>query len=72
MLDKGFSQIQISELLMLDEDTVSNWSRKFSESRTIGEFLNFQYTSYKGRLSKEQIILVKQYIRENIILIRSR
>ena len=67
MLDKGFSQIQISELLMLDEDTVSNWSRKFSESRTIGEFLNFQYTSYKGRLSKEQIIVIKQYIRENII-----
>lgn len=67
MLDKGFSQIQISELLMLDEDTVSKWSNKFSESRTIGEFLNFQYTAYEGRLNKEQIIIIKQYIAENII-----
>jgi transposase len=67
MLDKGFTQIQISELLMLDEDTVSKWSRKFSESRTLGEFLNFQYTGYEGRLSEEQIVIIKQYINENII-----
>jgi transposase len=67
MLDKGFSQIQISELLMLDGDTVSTWSRRFSESRTIGEFLNFQYTSYDGRLSKEQIFVIRHYIKENII-----
>jgi len=67
MLDKGFSEVQISEILMLDEETVFGWSKKFAESKTIGEFMNFKYVKYAGRLNEIQIMIVKQYIADNII-----
>lgn len=68
MLDKGFSEIQISEILMLDEETVRNWYKKFTMSKTIGEFLNYKYISYEGRMNEEQIAMVRQYIIDNIII----
>ena len=46
MLDKGFSEVQISELLMLDEETISAWRNKFFESKTTGEFMNLKYWTY--------------------------
>jgi len=66
MLDKGFSEIQISEILILNEETVFGWSKKFSESKTIGEFMNFKYVRYTGRLYEKQIMIVKQYIADNM------
>lgn len=41
MLDNGFSVSQIVESLMLDEDTVTKWKKKFQVSNTIGEFMNY-------------------------------
>ena len=52
---------------MLDEETISAWRNKFFESKTTGEFMNLKYTKYNGRLTLEQIQIVKQYIIDNII-----
>jgi transposase len=67
LFDKGYSQRQISEILLLDEDTVSNWLRKFQSSLNIAKFLNDNYLPYQGKLTCEQAEQVKNYINENII-----
>ena len=67
MLDAGFSDTEICRLLMLDEETVTKWRRKFKESVSIGEFLNLRYEGSKCRLNEEQIVRVKEFINNNIV-----
>jgi len=67
MLDEGFSDIQISRILMFDEETVSSWRVKFESSVSFGEFLNHKYEGYNGKLNSEQILQVIKYIIDNII-----
>lgn len=67
MLDAGFTDVQICRLLMLDEETVTSWRKKFKESVSIGEFLNFRYEGYRGRLDEKQIALVKEFLSNNIV-----
>ena len=65
--DKGYSESQISEILLIDADTVSNWHKRFKISLNISRFLGDDYIAYKGRLSPEQSSQVKNYINETII-----
>ena len=67
MLDAGFSDTEICRLLMLDEETVTKWRKKFKESVSIGEFLNLRYEGSKCRLNEEQIVRVKEFINNNIV-----
>jgi len=67
LYDKGYSQRQISEVLLIDEDTVSNWFKRFKISRNISGFLGDDYMAYEGRLSSGQLEKVKNYVSENII-----
>lgn len=67
LYDKGYSQRQISEILLIDEDTVSNWFKRFKISRNISRFLGDDYMAYEGRLRSEQSVQVKNYVNENII-----
>jgi transposase len=67
LYDKSYSLKQISEILLIDEDTVSNWLKKFKSSYNIANFLNDSYLIYHGKLTCEQSAQVKHYIKENII-----
>ena len=67
MLDAGFSDTEICRLLMLDEETVTKWRKKFKESVSIGEFINLRYEGSKCRLNEEQIVRVKEFINNNIV-----
>jgi transposase len=67
LFDKGYSQRQISEILLIDEDTVSNWFKRFKISRNISGFLGDDYMAYEGKLTSGQSEQIKKYINENII-----
>ena len=67
MLDEGFTDTQICRLLMLDEETITSWRKKFKESVSVGEFLNLRYEGSQSRLSEEQIARVKEFINNNIV-----
>ena len=43
LFDKGYSQRQISEILLIDEDTVCHWFKRFKISRYISGFLDDDY-----------------------------
>lgn len=68
LLDKGYSQKEVGSILMIDEDTIGNWVRKFESSINFRTYLEDNYFTYKGKLTPEEMIQVKTYINENIII----
>lgn len=48
---KGYSQIEIADILHLDANTISTWVRKFETSETIEQYLRLNYQPYLGKLS---------------------
>jgi len=67
LLDRGYTSIEIAAALMLDEDTVSSWKKKFIESKNIEDWLALNYIPYKGKLIESQLIALKQYICDSVI-----
>lgn len=68
LLNKGYTQKEIASILMLDEDTISSWVKKFKSSINIKIWLDNNYIAYKGKLNPEQLSQLKTYLTENIIL----
>lgn len=68
LLNKGYTQKEIASILMLDDDTISNWIKKFNSSINIKIWLDDNYIAYQGKLNPEQISQLKTYLTENIIL----
>ena len=67
LLHKGFSAFEISEIPLIDEDTVRNWKRRFQEKLNFTSWLQDNYRSRTCDLSEDKIKLVKEYLTENII-----
>lgn len=68
LLNKGYSQKEVASILMLDEDTIGNWFKKFTMSIGFSGYLEDNYSSYKGKLTPEEITQIKNYIKTNIII----
>ncbi len=48
---KKYTQVEIADILNLDENTISNWVKKFESVTTLDEYLALNYTPYLGKLS---------------------
>jgi transposase len=68
LLNKGYTQKEIASILMLDEDTISSWIKKFNSSINIEVWLDNNYVAYKGKLNPDQLSQLKMYLTNNIIL----
>ena len=68
LLNKGYTQKEIASILMLDEDTISSWIKKFNSSKNIKMWLDNNYIAYKGKLNPDQLSQLKMYLTNNIIL----
>ncbi len=64
LLDKGFDQKEVAELLMLDEDTVTKWKNKFLNRKDISSWIEDSYTFYWGKLSSQQISRIRTYCQQ--------
>lgn len=67
LLNRGFSALQISEILLIDDDTVRNWKKKFESSSCFEEWLNTDYKSRECNLTTDEINKVKIFMDSNII-----
>lgn len=67
MLDQGYTATEISSNLMIDQDTITKWKKKFLKSENLETWLNYNYVPYEGRLSKTEIEALKSFINDNII-----
>lgn len=68
LLNKGYTQKEIASILLVDEDTISNWVKKFKSSKDIKIWLRNNYIAYNGKLNPEERSQLKTYLTENIIL----
>jgi transposase len=67
MLADGYSGKEVAKVLLLDEDTITNWKERFLNSKSIKDWLKDSYTGYQGKLSNSEKAEVSNFIDENII-----
>ncbi len=61
LLNKGFSQKEVSELLLLDEDTITTWKNKFQNRTDNESWLSDNYVPYFGKLSIIEMSRIRSY-----------
>ena len=54
MLDKGYSRSDISEVLLIDEKTVTKWQTEYFKKSVLEDFLKDNYVPYVGKLTEEE------------------
>jgi len=67
LLNSGFSNKEISEILLIDEDTVTNFKNRFLARTDDLTWINDSYVSYLGKLSYTEIGRLTSYIEENTL-----
>ena len=65
--NKGYSSFEISEILLIDEDTVRNWRKQFENKIFFSDWLKNNYKNYFGKLTKDKIQIVESFLKSNII-----
>ena len=67
MWDSGYSQREIAAVLLRDENTVGQWISDYTNRNSLQEWLKDGYNGYLGKLNKEQLAQVEQYVKDNLI-----
>src|SRR3990167_10012862 len=67
LLDKNFTLKQVSDILLIDENTIINWKDRFFEKRDNKDWLKDNYSGYDGRLNKEELNKVEDFTENNPI-----
>ena len=67
MLDKGYSPVEIAELLLLEEKTIRRWREGYKARKNITSFLFNDCQGYEGKLSEIDRMTLTQYVEENLI-----
>jgi transposase len=67
LLNKGFSASEISEILLIDDDTVRNWQKQFEDQKFFSAWLQNNYKHYSGKLTSDELKMVETFLKDNII-----
>ena len=65
LLGKGWSALQVSEALLVDDDTVRNWFKRYREQGQEG-LINWQVGGSQGYLSAEQQALLRLHLEDHL------
>jgi len=63
LLHKGYSGVEISSILNLDQDTIGKWKSRYLERTDEDSWLDDFYQPYWGKLSSHSISLLRTYVR---------
>lgn len=61
-LDLGYSIKEVSEVLLLDEDTVIKWKKKYLESKFLSDWLGNEYVGYQGKLTRQEELKIDKFV----------
>lgn len=61
LLHKGFTQKEVAEILLLDEDTITKWKHYFLNRKDNLSWYEDNYVPYWGKLSSVQMSHIRQY-----------
>jgi transposase len=62
LLHKGYSGVEISAILNLDEDTITKWKSRYLHRTDEESWLNDDYKPYVGKLSYCEISHLRKYV----------
>ena len=66
-LDAGYTNEEVAKILLLDEDTVSKWKRKYERRQFFSDWLEEYYAGYNGKLTKEQIKEIEEFVEKHTV-----
>lgn len=66
-LDLGYSNQEVSDILLVNEDTVNKWKRKYFKGRLLSDWLQTNHQGYSGRLSDDQLKQVEEFVKDGVI-----
>jgi len=67
LLNKGYGEKEVAEILLLDEDTITTYKKRFLGRKNSLDWLEDYQLYYEGKLNDIQELIVKKFIRENIV-----
>ena len=67
-LDDGYEACDVARILLIDEDTVTKWKRKYLQGRLLSDWLKTDYSGYAGKLSQVQEKEVEKLVEDQIII----
>jgi len=63
LLHKGYTGVEISSILNLDQDSITKWKHRYLERTDEESWLEDAYQPYWGKLSSHSISLLRAYVR---------
>jgi transposase len=66
-LDDGYAARDVARILLLDEDTVTKWKKRYEASTLLSDWLGDENDGYMGKLNEEQEKLVEKMVRTRVI-----
>lgn len=67
MLNKGYSNKEVAEVLLFDENTITEWKKRYLERKNSTGWLFNDYEGYTGKLTKKERGLVDKYVTTELI-----
>lgn len=67
LLNDNYSSQEVAKILLLDEDTITMNKKRFLNRKNSEDWLEDYTIYYEGKLNDLQELIVKKFIRENII-----
>ena len=67
LLSEGYTSSEISKILLIDNDTVTNWKKRFDNREDIDSWLQDEYKIYEGKLTSQEEKELTEYIENNLI-----
>lgn len=66
-LDAGYTTQEVAEILLLDEDTIGKWKKKYEKRQFFSDWLGEEYTGYHGKLTQKQEKEVEKFVEETMV-----
>ena len=67
MLNDGYKSEEISRVLLIDTDTVTNWKKSFISRKDIMSWYLYSYKTYNGKLSKKEETILVKYLENTLV-----
>lgn len=66
-LDLGYTIKEVSDILLVDEDTVTKTKQKYEKRQFFSDWLADSYKGYSGKLTKEEEMVIDEYVQAETI-----
>ncbi len=67
-LNDGYDSKDVARILLLDEDTITSWKKKYLEGKLFSDWLGSKFFGYSGKLTKLQESEIEKLVEEKTIV----